>query len=280
MYAFPIFFVCLGLLLAFQNVLYGLPFIILALILGLVAIAFSPKVEITEAGIRASGMLDTTEAQWNDIVQMKSNPLKRRLELSKANGEMVGVSAQVSGYPRIVEIIRQKRPDLFTVVSTSSQPAAFDTSTETNVEPNREPTFTGVRTFQKNWLAQNGILLLMIPLCLVGIWFLAIRDDRLVGIGIGAIGLFFMVMSLFSIHQIRVEPNKLSTESFFTQKEYAANQIKEIRMKMVRSRHGIATNLVSIEPMDGSAISLGGFPDGDEVIYGVLQDWWETYRNR
>jgi hypothetical protein len=280
MYSVPIFLGVLGLLIAVQNVLYSLPFLGLALILGLIAMAFSPKVQITETGVRTYGMFDTTEAQWNELVQMKSNPMKRRLELSKANGEMVGVSTQVSGYPRIVEILRQKRPDLFTAASPSAQPTAFGISTEGTVAPNREPTFTGVRTFKKNWFAQYGVFLLMSPFCLFGVGLLATYEDKFVGVGIGGVGVFFIVMSLFSVHQVKVEPNKISTESFFTQKEYAANQIKEIRMKTVRSRHGIATNLVSIEPVEGGAISLGGFPDGDEVIYGVLQDWWETYKNR
>jgi hypothetical protein len=279
MYAFPVFFGLIGLFIAFANVLYSLPFLGLALLLGFAAMAFSPKVEITESAIRAYGMFDSPEAQWSEIVQMKSNPLKRRLELSKANGDVIGVSTQVSGYPRIVEIIRKKRPDLFTS-SPSVKPTGLDASVEKTVEPNREPAFTGVRTFKKKWFAQYGVFLLMSPFCLFGVGLLAMYEDKFVGVGIGGVGVFFIVMSLFSIYQVKVEPNKISTESFFTQKEYAANQIKEIRMKTVRSRHGIATNLVSIEPMEGSAISLGGFPDGDEVIYGVLQDWWETYKNR
>ena len=279
MYAFPLFFGCIGLLVASQKVLYGLPFLALSLILGLVAAAFSPKVEITEAGIRAFAMLDSDEAQWNEIAQMKPNPMKRRLDLFKANGEFVAISNQVSGYPRIVEIIHQRRPDLFTS-SPSPQSADAPASPGRNPATSAEPTFTGVKTFKKNAFGQYGVILLMIPLFLVSVWFLAVRHDVLVGIGISAIVLFFIVMSLFSIHQIRVEPNKLTTESFFAQKEYTARQIKEIQMKTVRSRHGVATNLVSIQPVEGGAISMAGFPEGDEVIYGILQEWWETYRNR
>lgn len=280
MYAFPIFFGCIGLLIAIQNVLYGLPFLGLALIFVLAALAFSPKVEITETSIRASGLFDSPETQWNEIVQMKSNPLKRRLDLIKPNGEIVGISTQVSGYPRIIEILRQKRPDLFNVSPQPAQPSVFDTSLEEPMNTSTEHSFTGIKIFKKNSFAQYGLILLMIPLCVLGVWFLVARDDKFVGIGIGLIAFFFMVMSLFSIHHIKVEPNKLTTESFFTQKEYTANQIKEIRMKTVRSRHGVATNFVSIQPVEGSDISMAGFPEGDELIYGVLHDWWETYRNR
>jgi hypothetical protein len=59
-----------------------------------------------------------------------------------------------------------------------------------------------------------------------------------------------------------------------------ANQIKAIEMKTVRSRHGVATNLVNIQLADGGSISTAGFPEGDEVIYVVLHEWWETHRNK
>lgn len=279
MYAFPLFFGAIGLLIAFANLLYSLPFLALALILGFVAVAFSPKIEITESGICSYSMFDSPEAQWSEIVQMKSNPLKRRLELIKANGESINVSTQVSGYPRIVEIIRQKRPDLFKLESQSIPLSALGTAGGIGVT-SQEPSFRGIKTFKKNTFGQYGVILLMIPLCLLGVWLLFTNNDKFIGVGIGAVGVFFMVMSLFSVHQLRVEPNKISTESFFTQKEYTANQIKAIEMKTVRSRHGVATNLVSIQLVDGGTVSTAGFPEGDEVIYGILHEWWETYRNR
>jgi hypothetical protein len=280
MYSVPAFLGVIGLLIAFGNVLYSLPFLGLALLLGFVAMAFSPKVEITESGIRTSGMFDSPEAQWSEIVQMKSNPFKRRLELFKANGESIGVSTQVSGYPRIVEIIRHKRPDLFKLEAKSIPSTMSNSVSEGTGVISQEPSFTRIKTFKKNTFGQYGVILLMIPLCLVGVWLLFTNDDKFIGIGIGAVGVFFMVMSLFSIHQIRIEPSKIITESFFSQKEYMANQIKAIEMKTVRSRHGVATNLVNIQLADGGSISTAGFPEGDEVIYGVLHEWWETYRNK
>jgi len=285
MYAFPIFFGCLGLLIAYQNVMYSLPFLALALVLGLIAMAFSPKVEITDSGIRAYGMLDTSEVRWNEISQMKSNAMSRKLELSKENGEIVKVSTQVSGYPRIVEIMRQKRPDLFSLtaqapasgLSTGAQGTrvAEHPFTSTNIG-----TTTGAKTFTKSAFAQYGVIVLMIPLGLFGIWALVATNEKFVGIAVILIGLFFMIMSLFNVNVLRLEPNKLITESFFAQKEYTASQIREITMKTVRSRHGIATNYVHVQCVEGGAIRIGGFTEGDELVYGVLVDWWNTYRNR
>jgi hypothetical protein len=238
---------------------------------------FLPSVEVSQTGIRAVGTFGSSEAQWDEIVKMKSNVLKRKLELHKQNGEVVGVSTQVSDYPRIVEIIRQRRPDLFGI---ASQPAMGSAANMTSTGLASAPAFTELKVFKKGVFAQYGMILLMIPLCLFGAWALVTSDEKFVGIGVILIGLFFMGMSLFSVNQITVEPNKLKTESFFAQKEYTPADIREITMKTVRSRHGVATNFVRVQPVQGSAISLAGFPDGDEILYGVLLNWWSAHQNR
>lgn len=286
MYLSLIFFSCSGLVIAMQNIIISLPFLALALLMGLIVMIFSPKVEISEAGIRSSGIFNSSEVEWAEIVKMKSNAWRRRLELSKNNGDVINISTQVSGYPRIVEILRMRRPDLFGVApnpylqSSASTPISSNALLSSSDISSATPSFTGTRIFKKSFFAQYGIFLLMLPICMVGIWLLFANEDKFVGIGVGFIGLFFMAMSLFSYNQIKVESNKLITESFFGKKEYTARQIKDISMKTVRSRRGIATNFVKIQPMEGTPISLAGFPEGDEIIYSILRNWWETYKNR
>jgi len=285
MYFFVVVLGCGGLLLATQSLLAGLFFFGLGLIMLVVAFALSPTVEISTTGIRASGMFSSTESDWDEIVKMKSSAMKRRLELTKRNGEVVKVSTQVSGYPRIVEIVRKKRPDLFGIASTSSiqsSTSAFEGSSSLSTgysSTGSTPSFTGTKLFKKGMFAQYGVILLMIPLCMVGAWFTIMNDDKFAGIGISLVGLLFMAISLFSINQVKLEPNKLTTETFFGEKEYTAREIKEIAMKTVRGRYGAATNFVNIKPVKGGDISMAGFPEGDEIIYGALINWWETYKN-
>jgi hypothetical protein len=239
MYAFVVFFACVGLLVASQNFVNSLPFLVLALITGITAMAFSPQVEVSEKGIRASGTFSSAEIGWYEIVKIKSNAMKRRLELSSQNGEIVNVSNQVSGYPRIVEILRQRRPDLFGKVESVPAQGNFSLADHHNaptVAGNMSAAFAGTKIFKKSFFAQYGVLLLMLPLCIVGPLLIFANNDMFSGIAVGLIGLFFMVMSLFNINHIKVEPNKLTTESFFGEKNYTAKQIKEISMKSVRSR--------------------------------------------
>ncbi|HLO29478.1 MAG TPA: tetratricopeptide repeat protein [Anaerolineales bacterium] len=287
MYFFVAFFGCVGLLIASQNVVNSLPFLGLALLIGLTAMAFSPKVEIREAGIRTSGMLSSAEVQWSDIKSMKSSAIKRRLELFKSNGEIIQVSTQVSGYPRIVEIIRQKRPDLFDISAASSGKGNMYTSggyeqasSASYGSPAHTHAFSDVKTFKKSLFAQYGVVLLMIPLCLVSVWLIVSRRDYFAGIGVGVVALIFMSLSFFAINLVKVQNNRLSTESFLGEKQFTARQIKSISMKTVRSRHGIASNYVHVEPIEGNAFSLSGFPEGDEVMYGFLMNWWDAHRNK
>jgi hypothetical protein len=253
----------------------------LGLIMLVTALAFSPTVEISDAGIRASGMLSSAETAWDEIVKLKSNAMKRRLELTKRDGEMVKVSTQVSKYPQIVEIIRRRRPDLFGIAPSSSTSAfGVDDSFSTGGNAQSAPSFSGTKVFKKGWFAQYGVILLMVPIFLVGSWLALTSQEKFAGIGVALVGLFFMAMSLFNINHVKLDPDKLTTETFFSEKEYTAREIKEIGMKTVRSRHGVASNFVNIQLVKGGSISMAGFPEGDEIIYGILINWWETYRNR
>ena len=88
------------------------------------------------------------------------------------------------------------------------------------------------------------------------------------------------VIPFFHVNAIRMEPNKLTIETFFEQKELAARQIKEIKMQSLRGRYGRVTNIVNIIPAEGKNYPLGGFRDGDEMVYGLLMHWWNIYRNQ
>ena len=73
---------------------------------------------------------------------------------------------------------------------------------------------------------------------------------------------------------------QLTIETFFEQKELTASEIKEIKMQAVQGRYGRVTNFVHIVPLEGKKYPLGGFSEGEEVIYGYLMNWWNTYQNR
>ena len=277
-------FGCIGLIIIAQGDATSLPLLCMGTLFGLAALSNQSSIRVSETGILLSNLLSKAEIRWNEIESIKSNVVGKKLELIPNKGNALKISNQIEGYPALVEIIRQKRPDLFKTNSNQSAgkntPAnKFDASPSMNVDRASQPRYTGVKTFSKNFIGQYGVLLLMLPFCIIGPLFIYLRSDWFVGISFGLIGLFFMVSSLFNVNQVTLDSNKLKTESFFQQKDYTANQIKEISMKTVRSRRGIATNFVNIQPVEGNAISMAGFPEGDEIIYATLMEWWNTYKN-
>jgi hypothetical protein len=286
MYAFVAFFGCVGLLVASQNFVNSLPFLGLALIMGITAMAFSPQVEVSEKGIRASGTFSSAEIGWYEIVKIRSNTMKRRLELSSQNGEVVNVSNQVSGYPRIVEILRQRRPDLFGKSESAPAQGNFSSGDHHNAptvagNTNAAFTFTGTKIYRKSFMAQYGSYFLVVPFCLISAWTIYAEPQYKVGASLAVLFCLLMIcLPFFQVSQLKVEPDKLTTETFFGEKAYSAQQIKNISMKTVRGRGGRASNYVHIEPSEGGAISLTGFSEGDEVLYGFLTNWWETYKHK
>ena len=88
-----------------------------------------------------------------------------------------------------------------------------------------------------------------------------------------------LILPLFQVSAVKVEPGKLTVESLFEEKVFSANEIREIKMDAVRGRYGHATNFVNILPVKGKNYPLEGFSEGNEIIYGLLVNWWNAHRN-
>jgi hypothetical protein len=282
LYLFTTIFCCAGLLVASQNIGNSLPSLALALLFGLSALSASSKVEVTQVGIRASAWLRSSAIQWDEIVQVRSDSFKRKLELRSRTGMTVNVSTQVKGYPVIVELLRQKRPDLFGEGTPAPAVHLSGSNTlESVVTPNPGLSFTGTKTFKKSVLKQYTLSLGVIPLILLMVWLgMASPELRTASFISAGFCLLVMVVPFFQVSAVKLEPNKLTIESFFEENEFSARQIKEIRMQSVTGRYGRVTNFINVIPAEGKKYPLGGFQEGDELVYGFLMNWWNQYQNR
>jgi hypothetical protein len=276
-----------SLLLALQNItLLIIPCGIYLLVLPAVWIV-SRQVEVSEKGIRASQLfgLLASEVAWNEIARIQSNSMQRNLALITKKGNTVKITTQVIGYPAIVETLRQKRPDLFrTAPAASAKSNMYASDVVAPVLsrdiPSAPPSFAGTRTFKKSFLKQYGILFLVIPLGLLSV-LAAFEPEYRLGAGISAVVCFLlMFLPFLQVSAVKVEPNKLTVETFLEQKGFSARQIKDIKMESMRGRYGRVTNYVNIVPKQGRNYPMQGFSEGDEIIYGILHQWWESYRNR
>ena len=276
-------FCCLGLAAASQSLSTAIPSLGLAFLFGITAISVSSKVEVTEAGIKTSSLFGRGEMKWSDIASLKSNTFQRKLELTSHQGKSLKVSTQVKGYGVIVELLRQKRPDLFGQEAPARQSPSLqrlEESPSTLRTPVASPSFDGTRTFQKSFLRQFGLLFILVPFFLLLVWmgFVSTESRTAFFITAGVCGLL-MLLPFFQVSAVKVEPSKLTVETFFEQKELSPRQIKEIKMQSLRGRYGRITNIVKIIPVEGKNYPLGGFADGEEMIYGFLMNWWNTYQN-
>jgi hypothetical protein len=235
----------------------------------------SAKVEVNEKGIVASRMfgLSIAQAEWGEIKQIKPTATGQALELITQKGSSFKVSSQVSGYPEIVQILREKRPDLFGMVSSTSPDG------QTQFGGNAAPAFTGTKVFSKSWLRQFGSYFLTVPLFVVSVMAVFTdKENMIVALIMGAVFLFMMITPFFAVSAVKIEGNKITIESFLEEKELTASQIKEIKMKSVRSRSTVHHFVVI--SADKKNYSLGGFSEGAEIIYGFLLNWWNAYRNQ
>lgn len=208
--------------------------------------------------------------------------MKKRLELTSNTGERVNVSTQLKGYGAIIELLRQKRPDLFGVGGSAPiQQSVFPASVSDSPSIGSQPISTEPKTFQKSILRIYGILFILVPLLFLFVWFaITSPETRTTFLIVSAASALLLLIPFFQVSSIKVEPNRLTVETFFEQKEFTARQIKEIKMQAVTGRYGRVTNFVHIVPVEGKKYPLGGFPEGEEIIYGYLMNWWNTYQNK
>jgi hypothetical protein len=286
LYVFATIFCCMGLLVASQSIGNSLPSLMLAVLFGVSALSLSSKVEVRQAGIRSSSLLGSSEIKWDEIARIKPNAMKRKLELISNTGRSVKVSTQVKGYAAVVELLRQKRPDLFSATDAApTQKSVFAATVESspslNNPPLRAPAFTDTKTFQKSFIRVYGLLFVLIPLLFMFVWLaFASPEARTASIVTAVVCVLLMLIPFLQVNSVKVEPNKLTIETFFEQKELAAQQVKEIKIQAVHGRYGRVTNFVHIVPVQGKKYPLGGFSEGEEIIYGYLLNWWNTYKDR
>lgn len=191
------------------------------------------------------------EIEWKDIQTIKPNLMGVGIKLTSVEGISLRLSSQLHGYPRIVEILREMRPDLFSL--------------------------KGSKTFRKGFWGKYGWFFLVIPLTVM-VPGAFLTPPFIFGIILAWIAYLFWKSILHAPHTLKVEENRLSAKSFRSKLELSAGQIKDIRVISIRNRRGVAKSLVQITDNDGNEFTFTGFPEGVEIMYGYLQNWWNQNR--
>ena len=84
----------------------------------------SAVIEISNSGLHISRLFGMahTEIRWNEIRDCKRTVLGQGIAITTHRGKSIEVSAQIQGFPFILDILQQMRPDLFPIAE-ESEPA-------------------------------------------------------------------------------------------------------------------------------------------------------------
>ena len=233
----------------------------------------SAIVEVSSERIKVSRLfgLARREIAWGDIEKIEPNALGQGIKLITSEGKLLVISSQLHGYPVLVEILLRKRPDVFQMAPTPNvSNAAQNGSGES---------YAATRIFRKGFLAKYGLFFFLIPATPLALGAV-FAPPFLPGILVAVLVFYFWRSTLHAVHLLKLEENRLSTQSFRKHQELMAQQINNISMISVRNRRGVAKTFIQIETMNGGAFRLSGFPQGNEIMYGLLMNWWSTYQTK
>lgn len=216
----------------------------------------SAVVRVDGSGINMSRLFGIyrREIEWMEIESIKPGHMGVGVKLRTAEGRSMAISSQMSQYPAIVEILRTLRPDLFTLPRNSA----------------------GAMTFQKSFFGKYWLLFLSSAMTIV---FFASIPTIVPAIFFGFVIYMMWSAALYAVHTVSLDGNRLSTRSLRARQELTSQQIKDIRMVTHYSRRGVATRLIQVELLDGTDFAMTGFPEGNEIMYGILKNWWSSYQN-
>jgi hypothetical protein len=227
----------------------------------------SAVIRLNDIGIRMTRLfgLYQREVAWNQIQTVKPIAMNQGIMLTSNDGTFITISSQMWRYSTLLERLCKKRQDLF--------------QTTRNFTSDEAGAWSGEKTFQKGMIAKCWQL--FVPIVISISFFGALFSGLVLPALFIGISLFFVWRrALDAVHTVKLDGNKLFTRSFHKQYELDAWQIRNIGIATMYNRRGVATNLIKIELNNGPHIALSGFPQGNEIMFGYLQNWWNKYKSQ
>jgi len=100
---------------AIFNFKLGIFLLLFLIFIGMCFIAwyYSWQIKVSDKGLIVDSLIMQARIGWNEISEIKVGSSQRGMELIRKKGKPVKVTGAVSGYQTLVDILRQRRPDLF-----------------------------------------------------------------------------------------------------------------------------------------------------------------------
>jgi len=248
-----------GIIFFVSNTLTDLWFIIP--ILGLFGIAFlislfsyTSKVTITDDEITSSYLFIPKTLRWTEINRASGTGSGIKLH---SEDTTVSISSRLPGVEEIIEIIGQKRADIFS-----------------------HQEFSEMRRGLFSYLGFFAIGLLFAGIIIAFFMMSDFSSDSLLSAAFIAFFLiFFMWTFLSSPQSLTIENNNLQVKYLLGEKNFSANDVASIFFAHTRTRRGGKQYFISLNSKDGKNIRISGLNIGLPVAYLVLKNWHKKFAN-
>lgn len=205
------------------------------------------RIEITEHAIGAYRLGRGISLRWEEIGKVKNKAAEDLTLISVEGDKKVGISSQLLGFGEIIELLREKRPDLW---------------------------------MQRVFHGRVGVPV-FIALCGIGLivaGMFGLKESVWAGIllilfGSGAFTFLSQLIWLADI-----QGNKLRLKSALRERSIPAAEIKAVWLRDVSANMTAVSYSVLLELANEKRIPLVNFREGDPVLYNSLKLWLQEQR--
>ena len=221
----------------------------------------SIAVRLDDSGVRLSRLFGIyrREVDWNEIERIEPAARGLGTKLIVDQGKPLTISSQMSRYSTLVEALRHMRPDLYPRVNAAGWASE-------------------AKQFQKKGVAKYGLFVGSLTASVLFLGSLA-TAQLLPALFVAVVLFILWRNTLFAVHTVNLQGDRLSAQSFRRLHEVSAQYIKDITMTTRYNRKGLATRFIQLTLQDASKLEFTGFPEGDENMYGSLKNWWAAVQN-
>lgn len=218
----------------------------------IVFLSVSSKATLSDDEITSQNILGSRTLRWTEITRASGSGSGIKLSNEDTT---VSINPQLPGYEEIIEIIGQKRADLFSAQE-----------------------FSVMRRGLGSYLGSFIIILMFAG---IGVFYFSTANfssDSLISMGFIALFLLIFLWSfLASPQSLTLENNNLQVKYLLGEKNFSADEVAGVFLSFTRSRRGGKRYYVAITSKAGKQIRVSGLNISLPVAYLVLKNWHKKY---
>lgn len=225
-------------------------------IFGLIFVANSSKVIITDEDITAQNIFGSRSLRWSEIQRVSGRGYE--IKLHNFDGDVtVHPSSGLPGYEQVIDLIGAKRPDLF--------------SPQEYGEMRR-----GMMPF-----ILMALVILLILGALAGVLMTALNSPDTAVVSLAPLAVFVVIAFIFGAmtlsmpRVLTLDGYSLNIKYLFSERTLRADEIRYFQFGYTQSRNG-KHYFVAMHLTNGKQIRLSGLGISLPVAYLVLKNWHQN----